>query len=156
MSDTISLKGKSKPHVLAALYNASRPQGMGFMNYDATPMTAEQAEELLKSQTDFDYLRGRVMKVDLKGDELNTWGYDRDNGRGAAERAINAIVYRTAADGVNSAYIQKAHEAGKADAAADVREHLGDQTTKRGGIFTLGLDDVADVLAPAIDRATAK
>lgn len=36
----------------------------------------------------FDYLQGRVMKVDLAGDELDPRLYDRDNGEGAARRAI--------------------------------------------------------------------
>jgi len=39
----------------------------------------------------FDYLKGRVLKVDISGDELETQGYDRDNGQGAAARAIDAV-----------------------------------------------------------------
>ena len=80
-----------KAAVLAALYNASKPQGMGFLHYEPGPMTVEEARELLLEQTYFDYLKGRVMKVDLKGNELDTWGYDRDNGPGTAENAIRAI-----------------------------------------------------------------
>lgn len=44
-----------------------------------------------KYKYDFDYLKGRVMKVNLSGDTLNEWGYDRDNGTGAAERAIASL-----------------------------------------------------------------
>ena len=53
-------------------------------------MTEAEAQELLDSgQTYFDYLKGRVMKIDLSGDsELDPRLYDRDNGAGAAERAI--------------------------------------------------------------------
>ena len=40
----ISIEGLDKSKVLAALYNASRPQGMGFMQYDPNPMTEEEAE----------------------------------------------------------------------------------------------------------------
>ena len=39
----------------------------------------------------FDYLYGRVMKIHLAGDELDTWGYNRDNGDGAAERIISQL-----------------------------------------------------------------
>lgn len=39
----ISLVNVDKAAYLAALYNASQPQGMGFMHYDPTPMTREQA-----------------------------------------------------------------------------------------------------------------
>ncbi|MDP3900712.1 MAG: hypothetical protein Q8Q23_06595 [bacterium] len=84
----IALAGLNKADVLAALYNASKPQGMGFMHYDPKTMTREEAESLLKQITYFDYLKGRVMKVNLEGDELDTCGYDRDNGQGAAEQAI--------------------------------------------------------------------
>lgn len=84
----ISLKDKDKAEVLASLYNNSKPQGYGVELYDPQPMTVEEARELLKSQTFFDYLKGRVMKVNLAGDSFDTWLYDRDNGEGSAERAL--------------------------------------------------------------------
>ena len=78
-----------KAAVLAALYNHARPQGMGFLHFDPKPMTVEQAKEILATgQTYFDYVKGRVMKVDLSKNFLDTWLYDRDNGPGAAENAI--------------------------------------------------------------------
>lgn len=88
----ISLEGKDKAAVLATLYNAARPQGMGFMHYTPEPMTRDQAAELLKTQHYFDYVQGRVMKIDLGGNELNPWLYDRDYGNGAAERALADMV----------------------------------------------------------------
>jgi hypothetical protein len=42
-------------------------------------------------QVYFDYLRGRVMKVDLSKDAFDPWLYDRDNGAGAAERAVSRL-----------------------------------------------------------------
>jgi len=54
-------------------------------------MTTEEAASLLESHTYFDYLKGRVMKVDLSGDELDPWLYDRDNGHGAAKRVIDSL-----------------------------------------------------------------
>lgn len=42
----------------------------------------------------FDYLKGRVMKVDLSKDEIETAMYDRDNGQGAAEIVINELRER--------------------------------------------------------------
>lgn len=55
-------------------------------------MTVEDAQKILEGgQTDFDYLQGRVMKVDLSEDTLDPWLYDRDNGQGAAERAIAEV-----------------------------------------------------------------
>lgn len=87
----IDIIGLDKADVLAALYNASRPQGLGFLHYDAAPMTRTEAADCLAAGTCFDYLKGRVMKVSLAADEFNPWGYDRDNGAGAAQAAINAI-----------------------------------------------------------------
>lgn len=84
----MDIKRFRKPAVLAALYNAAQPQGMGFLQYQPGDMTESEAEHILKTQTYFDYLRGRVMKVDLSTDELDTRLYNRDNGPGAAERAI--------------------------------------------------------------------
>lgn len=57
-------------------------------NLDPTPMSAEEARALLAHGTYFDYVKGRVLKVDLSGDEVETWLYDRDNGEGAAEKAL--------------------------------------------------------------------
>jgi hypothetical protein len=92
MQDTIDISKLDKAEVLAALYNNSRQQGMGFLNSRGRePLTKEEAAELLKEGTYFDYLAGRVMKVDLKGDTLDTYGYDRDNGRGAAARALESL-----------------------------------------------------------------
>lgn len=85
----VDISNKDKAEVLAALYNNSHPHGMGFLQYNPEPMTIEQARELLKKTTYFDYLAGRVMKISLEGNTVHTWGYNRDNGKGAAERAIS-------------------------------------------------------------------
>ncbi|OGZ10668.1 MAG: hypothetical protein A3D67_02240 [Candidatus Lloydbacteria bacterium RIFCSPHIGHO2_02_FULL_51_22] len=153
----ISLVGLKKADVLAALYNASKPQGMGFMHYDSKPMAREEAEGLLKQTTRFDYLKGRVMKVNLAGDELDTRGYDCDNGQGAAERAIAEL--RATSD-ANSSTIQATHHTNTLEAAEDVKTHLneGSSSEIRGGVvvFHLGLSDVAGKLGPAVDDAIGK
>jgi len=85
----INLKDKNKSKVLANLYNASRPLGIGVLQYDTSHMSVEEAQAILNTgQTYFDYLKGRVMKVDLGGNELDPSLYDRDNGSGAAAAAI--------------------------------------------------------------------
>ena len=90
----IDISKKDKAEVLAALYNASHPLGLGFLQYDPTPMTVEEARKLLSETTYFDYLKGRVMKVDLSGEELETWLYDRDNGEGAAAKVLSNVIDR--------------------------------------------------------------
>lgn len=93
----ISIKGLNKAEVLKALYDGSHIQGMGFMQ--AVPdgyVTVEHCQQLLDDTgyPYFDYLYGRVLKVDLSKDEFDERLYDRDNGRGAAARIID-ILKRT-------------------------------------------------------------
>lgn len=152
---TIVLKGLNKAAVLAALYNASKPQGMGFLHYDPSPMSVEQAEELLKQGTDFDYLMGRVMKVDLGGDTLDPWLYDRDNGQGAAAAAIASLQSTSNA---NNETISKSHSDRTFLSALDAEAHLNEQSGVAympNGIpvFNLGLDNFKQQLEPKVKKA---
>lgn len=88
----IDISGLSKPAVLAALYNASRPLGMEFLSYTPTNMTEQEAAAHLADSPYFDYLNGRVMKISLKDDtSFAEHLYDRDNGSGAAQRVIDQL-----------------------------------------------------------------
>ena len=90
---TLNIKNVNKADVLAALYNNSKVQGMGFLQANSDPMTKNDAQKLLDSGvTYFDYLHGKVMKIDISGDELSTGLYDRDNGHGAAENALSGLL----------------------------------------------------------------
>ena len=94
---------------LAALFNASRPLGMGFTHPAALkPMSTEDAQKELDAREAkefggslsgehrgiyFDYLNGRVMKLDFNaGKALDFRLFDRDNGQGAGERAVAELV----------------------------------------------------------------
>ena len=91
------------------LFNNSKQQGMGFLQTEgAYNINLKEAEKILseqpvcpvhwRKQTDtfkprmLDYVRGRVMKCSINGEELDTWGYDRDNGEGAAQRSVNEAM----------------------------------------------------------------
>lgn len=103
----ISIKGIDKAELLAALYNAARPLGMGMLRCLPGDMSIEEARKCLGMGDDhardfpefvkgdrkmyFDYLHGRPLKVDLSGDEMSTDLYDRDQGKGAAERIVAAL-----------------------------------------------------------------
>lgn len=92
MTKSIDISKLDKAEVLAALYNNSKQQGIGFLNARSRePLTKEEAAELLAEDTYFDYLAGRVMKVELNGDTLDSRLYDRDNGAGAAAAAIASL-----------------------------------------------------------------
>lgn len=99
MANEIDISGLDKAAVLAALYNAAHVRGAGYLQARDGDMTAEQARELIDSGANpdygherhgiyFDYLYGRVIKTDISGDSFNPGLFDRDNGAGAAERAI--------------------------------------------------------------------
>lgn len=91
-SEVIDIGGLDKAAVLRALYTDARPQGMGFLHYDPKPMSVEEAQTLIEVQgLYFDYLKGRVMKVNLAGDKLDPRLYDRDNGSGAAKKVIDFL-----------------------------------------------------------------
>jgi hypothetical protein len=96
MSEEIDISKLDKAEVLAALYNNSRPLGLGMLHFYPADMTKDEAGKLLAEDTYgyFDYLKGRVMKVDLTGQTLNPRMYDRDNGEGAAKRAIAHLYYK--------------------------------------------------------------
>ena len=88
----MDITNKDKASILAALYNNSKAQGMGLLSFSPAKMTCSEAQSLLDTgRTYFDYLKGRVMKVDLSSDLLDTSLYNRDNGFNAAETAISNI-----------------------------------------------------------------
>ncbi len=90
---TIDISNLNKADVLAALYAGARPLGMGFLQNHTAVMTVDDAQKLLDNgQQHFDYVNGRVMKINLSGDELRTSSYNRDNGDGAAEAIIKSLA----------------------------------------------------------------
>jgi len=111
MANEVDISGLGKAEVLQALYNGSRPMGMGMfravmLGNESIFMTLEEAEKALETGDDheqdfgsfrggkiyFDYLNGRPLKVDLSGDSFDPWGYDRDNGGdGTAARIIQNL-----------------------------------------------------------------
>ena len=91
----VNIKGLSKAKVLKALYDGSHYQGISLLGAVKT-FTLEDAHTTITvcaSNGDlyFDYLHGKVLKVDLHGDEFNERLYYRDCGDGAAQRAIDSI-----------------------------------------------------------------
>jgi len=154
----IDITGLEKGAVLAALYNAARPQGMGFMQYKPKPMSLEEAKKFLDEQEGgyFDYLFGRVMKLDLEGDlsSIEEHLYDRDNGKGCAQIVISELR-RTGQ--VWTPMIEQIHKTGRLDAAADAKIGLTSETSTktigRVSTTTIGLGDVADKLGPEIEKA---
>ena len=86
----VDISGLNKAVVLKALYDRSHILGKGILQA-VDHFTLKDAEEALIQTSYFDYLYGRVMKVDLSKDEFDEWGYDRDNGSGAAQKVIDQV-----------------------------------------------------------------
>ncbi len=88
----IDISNLSKGKVLAGLYNASKQLGMGLIHFTPEDMTETEGQMLIDNGTTyFDYLKGRVMKVDLSNGAFDPSLYDRDNGEGAAQRVIDNL-----------------------------------------------------------------
>ena len=86
--------GLDRYEVLCALYDASKPLGMGFIHYIPGNLSLEEAHEFLEGFERVDYVRGRVIKVKLPeyAESFDPYLYDRDNGDGAALAAIQAYA----------------------------------------------------------------
>lgn len=84
----MDITGIDKAHLLVALYGLAKPLGMGFMQFVPGPLDYSEAKDLLEKGSHFDYLKGRVMKVNLAHDTMSVSLYDRDNGEGTGALAI--------------------------------------------------------------------
>ena len=89
--EMISIEGLDRVEVFRALYDRAKPQGLGFLHFEAGPLPREEAETAFDNGSYFDYFKGRVMKVNLGGNEFNPWLYDRDNGPGAAAEVVKKL-----------------------------------------------------------------
>jgi len=87
----VDISGLSKECVLAALYNNSKVQGFGYLQTVSAEMSVEDASKIVRQSLSFDYLFGKVMKIDISGDEFDPRLYDRDLGNGAAHKVINNL-----------------------------------------------------------------
>jgi len=90
MDKTIDIIGLDKCKLFVALYNKSRVQGLGMLAYVPGDMRVDEVKTSQVSNY-VDYVNGRVMKIDLSGDVIDPWGYDRDNGEGAVKKIVDAV-----------------------------------------------------------------
>lgn len=89
----IKFEGKSKAKVLKALYDHSHCQGMSFLAaVPAGTVTEAVCEARLREDPYVDYFYGHVIKVDFSGDAFDERLYDRDCGKGAAQRAVDSVA----------------------------------------------------------------
>lgn len=155
MSDEqmVDIEGLSRAQVLAALFNASAPGGMGFLQAPSGPkvMTEEHAEGWVHERTSFDYLYGRPLKLNLMDDtEFDPRGFDRDNGGpGTAQRVIDQL--RETGE-VNPQASLETHEGLLHARAHQAVEFARTSTRQEGNIEVLGGSDVGSQLEEAVDH----
>lgn len=129
----VSIAGLDKAEVLLALWQASQMQGMSFLGFlGSGELTLEQAQKEVqerkhigfdgKDSIYFDYLNGKVMKVDIGQDEFDARLYDRDNGEGSAQRAIDNLKIALKVKNGEISYSDIIIEAAKADMLFDEGE----------------------------------
>jgi hypothetical protein len=169
--DVLSIAGLDRSVVLAALFNGANPVAAGFLDYDATPMTVEEATNELehayleqahygegKNYAKFDYIKGRPIKISFLGEDIwSVTSYDLRNGGGAAKAVIDSLRESEKPD-PNNATIKARHLDGTGRQAQLVMETIGEDPTvttitERGASRHLGLDDIADLLRPKVREA---
>ncbi|HXV27317.1 MAG TPA: hypothetical protein VD862_04845 [Candidatus Paceibacterota bacterium] len=131
--------------LLAVLYNAAGPRGLGFLKYEPVPMNRDDADRVISERgsdilTDIpsmrevfagppylslDYVYGRPVKASLRTDRLDPRAYDGKHGRDWAARAIAS--YRTTGE-VNSQEIWEMHVASLETGGREAREWLDEET----------------------------
>jgi hypothetical protein len=94
----IGIKDADKAEVLMHLYNyadmsGANPNPIVQDLQRALPrMSLEHARAIRPDHPQgFDYIGAKSVKVNLSGDEFDAWMYDRDNGEGAARRALQGV-----------------------------------------------------------------
>lgn len=91
----VNIEGLNKAEVLKALWDCSKSQGMSFLGLPSNGIfTLEMARQEIMMHYPFlyfDYVKGHVIKVDLSNNEFDPFGYDRDNGDGAAQKVIDNL-----------------------------------------------------------------
>ena len=134
----INIKGLDKAQLLVELYNHSHQQGLGMMQ-PSRSLTIEDAKQLLEQTTYFDYLYGKVMKVDLSSDEeFEERLYDRDNGQGMAQSVV---------DGMRKELEKAATDVVEKSAKLDQEPQI-DPRTK----FVVGSEEYNNYYFPKIDK----
>lgn len=87
----INIRGLDKVKLVQALYGRAKSHGMGFLSFMPGGLTTTAAA-LLVQQGFMDYVSGRVMKISVDGDFMDEGLYDRDNGYGAAQEAVDDVL----------------------------------------------------------------
>lgn len=86
----VNIQGIDKVKLLEALWKKSQPAAFFRMQGISPPsFNMNEAQQAVKGY--IDYFNGRVIKCNLSGDEVDVWGFDRDNGNGAFQSVVDSL-----------------------------------------------------------------
>lgn len=123
MSDSpvkVDVSGIGKVHLLRALWAKSQVSAWCQIHdvyEDFDERAAKKA--FAESEGSIGYFCGRVIKCNLKGDSVDPWGYDRDNGKGAFQKVVTEIRESCRIPPVKSESAEGAAEGATDEAATD-------------------------------------
>ena len=94
----IDISKKNPAAVLAALYNAGKSPTEIVFNLGFPPpplqkqnLSEEEAQKIIEAfGTNFEYLCGIPLNIDLSYNHLDVTSYDKYNGEGSAQKAIES------------------------------------------------------------------
>ncbi len=173
MSDgMVDISGLSKAAVLAALFNASAPAGMGFLRAQNGPdvMTEEDAQQYVNNGTSpdpgsrwpnehlyFDYLIGRPLKVNISDDSFDPRGFERDNGGpGTAQRVIDRLRATGEVTSEEQEALTRDRTLTNAHRAMDYTNTLSNLERGDVDIITMGADELGEPLEKAVDHVVER
>lgn len=88
----IDISGVDRAELLATLYNGAQPFGFGTHQFEDRDMTQDEAQALLDGgKLEFDYHKGRLLKVKFTGGQIDDWGYDKTYGAGVVQRVVENL-----------------------------------------------------------------
>ena len=90
---SVDISGLDKDVLLQKLWENSKVAGFFAMHSVGAPeWDLEAAKAELHQDGYADYIQGRVMKVNIyKSDEVDPWGYNRDNGAGEFQKVVDEM-----------------------------------------------------------------
>lgn len=92
----VDITGLDKAMVLVALVSGAEICNNGWMDKDCyKQLTLDKARKLLKEKDatycHFDFVHGRAIKVTFNENNFSSFFYDRENGQGAAQNAVDRL-----------------------------------------------------------------
>lgn len=93
LSTVCNISGLDRKQVVQALFTAASHQGMGVLGSSQdrnNKLTDQEAEKVIQAKK-VGYLKGRSMKLNFDGDQLDVTLYNRDNGDNAAQEVLHEL-----------------------------------------------------------------